>query len=165
MPAPSSRAALSYRQFPAASAVTGLVVRYLAVFNVVSRFYHWRYCYFYHCTTRFMLSCSCWLSNDACYIPWFYQLRVFYAKCFVRNDEIKLWNQSYIPYHRKSKRLWSSGIYVWGYRCLYEIYWSLCLLSARCSNAEKVKICVAFQTWSADLIACTQWSSGDYPRT
>ena len=43
---------------------------------------------FYHSTTRFMLSCSCWLSNDACYIPWFYQLRVFYAKCFVRNDEI-----------------------------------------------------------------------------
>ena len=41
----------------------------------------------------FMLSCSCWFSNDACYIPWFYQLRVFYAKCFVRNDEIKLWNQ------------------------------------------------------------------------
>ena len=43
---------------------------------------------FYHSTKRFMLSCSCWLSNDACYIPWFYQLRVFYAKCFVRNDEI-----------------------------------------------------------------------------
>ena len=48
---------------------------------------------FNHYTTRFMLSCSCWLSNDACYIPWFYQLRVLYANCFVRNDEIKLWNQ------------------------------------------------------------------------
>ena len=86
------RRGLSYRQLPAASAVKGLVARYLAVSNVVSRFYHWCYCYFYHCPTCFMLCCSCWLSNDACYIPWFYQLHVFYAKCLVRNEEIKLWN-------------------------------------------------------------------------
>ena len=37
---------LSYRQLPAASAVTGLVVQYLAVFNVVSNFCHWCYCHF-----------------------------------------------------------------------------------------------------------------------
>ena len=34
------RRVLSYRQLPAASAVTGLVERCLAVFNVVSSFYH-----------------------------------------------------------------------------------------------------------------------------
>ena len=46
--APSYRAApgLSYRQLPAASAVTGLVVRCLAVFNVVSNFCNWCYCHF-----------------------------------------------------------------------------------------------------------------------
>ena len=71
------RRALSYRQLPTASVVTELVVRYLAVFNVVSNFYYWCYYYFYHCTTRFISSCSSWLSNDTCYILWFYSLRVF----------------------------------------------------------------------------------------
>ena len=92
------RRGLSYWQLPAASAVTGLVVRYLAVFNVVSSFYHWCHCYFYHCTTRFTLSCSCWLSNDACYIPWFYQLRGFLCKMLCqkwRNKTVKS-NQSLI---------------------------------------------------------------------
>ena len=57
---------------------------------------------FYHCTTRFMLSCSCWLSNDACYIPWFYQLRVFLYKMPCqkwRNKTVKS-NQSIISYHK-----------------------------------------------------------------
>ena len=47
---------------------------------------------FNHCTTRFMLSCSCWLSNDACYIPWFYQLRVLLCKMLCqkwRNKTVK----------------------------------------------------------------------------
>ena len=39
-----------------------------------------------------MLSCSCWLSNDACYIPWFYQLRVLLCKMLCqkwRNKTVK----------------------------------------------------------------------------
>ena len=37
-----------------------------------------------------MLSCSCWLSNDACYIPWFYQLRVLLCKMLCQ----KWWNKT-----------------------------------------------------------------------
>ena len=61
-------------------------------FQCCIQFYHLCYCYFYHCTTRFTLSCSCWLSNDACYIPWFYQLRVLLCKMLCqkwRNKTVK----------------------------------------------------------------------------
>ena len=86
---------LSYRQLPAASAVTGLVVRYLAVFNVVSSLYHWCYCYFYHCTTRLWYLAHVDFLMMLVIYHGFTNYVFFYAKCFVRNDEIKLWNHMY----------------------------------------------------------------------
>ena len=86
------RRGLSYRQLPVASAVTGLVVRYLAVFNVVSSFYHWCYCHF-----TIVQHVLCYLAHvDFLMMPVIYHgftNYVFLCKMLCQKWRNKLWNQ------------------------------------------------------------------------
>ena len=96
------RRGLSHRQLPVASAVTGLVVRYLAVFNVVSSFYHWCYCYF-----TIVQHVLCYLAHvDFLMMPVIYHGFTNYVFFLYkmpcqkwRNKTVKS-NQSIISYHK-----------------------------------------------------------------